>query len=249
MRRFSVNELATLAGVSVRTLHHYDEIGLLEPATRTESKYRYYGEPELLRLQQILFYKELGLPLAQVKDILDDVSFDTEQALRSHKQELLNRRDRVNELLRTIDKTISHLKTKKMKFEDMYKGFSKEQAEAYEKEAKERWGTTIVEESKQRVLKMGKEGLDALRREGDAINNELCLVMHLSPEDEKVQQLVKRHFNMTNKFYTVTREIYQGLGEMYVADERFKQNYEKYKEGLAEFLRDAIHVFCRNLTS
>ena len=144
MERFSVNQLAKLAGVSVRTLHHYDEIGLLKPGTRTESNYRYYGEKELLRLQQILFYKELDLPLVKIMEILDDPAFDTEAALRSHKKDLIKRRDRTSELLKTINKTIHHLKKQNMKAEDMYKGFSKEQAEAYEKEAKEKWEKKVL---------------------------------------------------------------------------------------------------------
>ena len=247
MDKFSVNRLAVLANVSVRTLHYYDQVGLLKPSIRTESKYRYYGEAELLRLQQILFYKELDLPLAQIAEILDDPDFDTLNALHAHKQELQKRKSRTNELLKTVDKTINHLKNKTMNLEDMYKGFSKEQAEAYEKEAKERWGDSIVEESKQRVKNMGKDGLEALKKEGEDISKELAAVMHLSPSHTKVQALVKRHFNMINQYYTVTPEIYKGLGDMYVADERFRVNYDKHKDGLAKFLRDAMHVYCGNL--
>jgi len=149
----------------------------------------------------------------------------------------------MNELLKTVDNTINHLKNNIMNAEDMYKGFSKEQAEAYEKEAKARWGDAIVEESKQRIKAMGKKGLEALKKEGEAISKALSELMHLSPDHEQVQALVKRHFNMTSRFYTVTPEIYKGLGDLYVNDERFKGNYDKYKPGLAAFLRDAIQVY------
>ncbi|MBL7933167.1 MAG: MerR family transcriptional regulator [Bacteroidia bacterium] len=247
MDKYSVNQLAKLARVSVRTLHHYDEIGLLKPGSRSESKYRYYGEEELLRLQQILFYRELDFPLAKIMEILDDPSFDTENALRLHKKELLMRRERMTELVNTIDKTITHLKNRKMKAEDMYKGFSKEQAEAYEKEAKERWGAEIVEESKERVMKMGKDGLEKVKQEGEDISKELSQLMHLKASDKKVQDLIHRHYLFINKFYTVTREIYSGLGDLYVNDERFKKNYEKYKTGLAEFLRDGMKIYCERL--
>lgn len=247
MNTFSVNQLAKLAGISVRTLHHYDEIGLLKPSARTESKYRYYGEKELLRLQQILFYKELDLPLAQITEILDDPGFDTERALLSHRKELVKRKNRTNELLKTIDKTIIHLKTKKMNFEDMYRGFSKEQAEAYEKEAKQKWGDKIVEESKQRVKNMGKEGLDKLLQEGEEISKELSALMHLKPGDKQVQQLTQRHYTIIDRFYTVTPKIYRGLADMYVEDERFKKHYDKHKEGLAAFLREAMIVYCETL--
>jgi DNA-binding transcriptional MerR regulator len=247
MEKYSVNKLAKLAGVSVRTLHHYDAIGLLKPGVRTESNYRYYGEEELLRLQQILFYKELDLPLVKIMDILDDPDFDTEAALLSHKKELIKRHERTSELLKTIDKTIIHLKSKKMKAEELYKGFSKEQAEAYEKEAREKWGDKLVEESNKRVKKMGKEGLEKLMKEHETINKDLAELMHLDPSDKKVQELVAKHYAFINAFYTPTREIYLGLADLYVSDERFKQNYDKHKEGLAEFMRKAMMVFCERL--
>jgi len=247
MEKFSVNQLAKLAGVSVRTLHHYDEIGLLKPGTRTESNYRYYGEAELLRLQQILFYKELDIPLAKIGEILDDSSFDTEEALRAHKKELVKRKNRTVELLKTIDKTLIHLKNKKMKAEDMYRGFSKEQAEAYEKEAKNKWGNKIVEESKKRVKNMGKEGLANLLTEGEEISKELSLLMHLNPDDKKVQQLTQRHYKLIDEFYSVTPQIYRGLADLYVDDERFRKNYDKHKKGLAAFLREAMIVYCEGM--
>ncbi|PBQ33267.1 MerR family transcriptional regulator [Sphingobacteriaceae bacterium] len=251
MSRFTVNQLAKLAGVSVRTLHHYDDIGLLEPGTRTESNYRYYGEEELLRLQQILFYKELDLPLAKIVEILDDPSFDTASALKSHKNELLKRKKRTMDLLQTIDKTLKSLsqksKLKKMKAEDMYHGFDKEQLKAYEKEATEKYGSDIMNESKLRMKQMGKEGLDKLLAEGEEITKELSKLMNLKPDDEKVQALIKRHYKMMGGFYTVTPEIYQGLADLYVNDDRFKKNYEKHKEGLAKFLREGMLIYCKDL--
>jgi len=247
MDRFTVKQLAKLAGISVRTLHHYDEIGLLKPGARTETNYRYYGEKELLRLQQVLFYKELDMPLAKIAEILDDPSFDTEEALRSHKKELVKRKNRTNELLKTIDKTLIHLKKQKMKAEDMYRGFSKEQVEAYEKEAKEKWGEKIVEESKQRIKNMGREGLDKLLAEGKEISKELSELMHLKPSDKKVQSLIQRHYQVIDGFYTVTPEIYRGLADLYVDDERFKKYYDTHKEGLTSFLREAMIVYCAGL--
>lgn len=247
MKTYTVNQLAQLAGVSVRALHHYDEIGLLKPQKRSESNYRYYGEQELLRLQQILFYKELDFPLARIQELLDDPTFDTLAALKKHREELLHRKEKMQQLIKTIDKTMQHLKTNTMKAEDMYKGFSKAQAEAYEKEAKERWGAEIVEESKARVLKMGKEGLEKVKREGETINQKLAKLLHLSPDQAEVQALIHQHYLFVNQFYAVTPEIYSGLADLYVSDERFKQNYEKYKTGLAEFLREGMKIYCRTL--
>lgn len=247
MDKISVNKLAKIAGVSVRTLHHYDEIGLLKPSLRSDTNYRYYGEAELLRLQQILFYKELELSLSQIKDILDDPDFDVLQALHSHKAELKKRRDRFAELLLTIDKTIINLKskTKKMDHEEMYKGFGKERAKVYRKEAAEKWGEEIVAGSEKKILAMDKKEWYELLQQAEEINKALVKLIKLKPEDKKVQLLIKQHFEMTGKHFDVTYEIYRNLGIMYVEDERFKANYDKHHPKLAEFLRDGIRAFCK----
>lgn len=243
-KQFLVKELAKLAGVSVRTLHHYDAINLLSPAQRSESKYRSYGEKELLRLQQILLYRELGLSLATIKDILDSPDFNVPEALVLHRDELKKRLHQMNELLATINKTIHHLKNKTMKFEDMYKGFTKEQAQSYEKEAKERWGSDLVEESKARVTAMSKKGLENTKQEMERISLDLVKLMDLPADNKKVQDVIEQHFNLINRFYKVSPEIYKGLAQLYVDDERFKQNYDKYHPELAHFLKEAMLVYC-----
>lgn len=247
MERFTVNQLAQLAGVSVRTLHHYDEIGLLKPSVRTESKYRYYGKAELLRLQQIMLYKELDFTLAQIANILDDPDFDILNALKEHKSELQKRKEKMDVLLETVDKTIKQLKekNKKMNYEEMYKGFTKEQAQAYRKEAADRWGEKNINDSEKRILAMNKGEWEALKQKGDDIYRELMKLMHLSPSDQQVQDLIKEHFEMTGNFFDVTREIYANMGTMYVEDERFRAFYDRYAKNLAPFLRDAIHEFCK----
>jgi DNA-binding transcriptional MerR regulator len=143
--RYSVKQLARLAGVSVRTLHVYDKLGLLRPSVRTDAGYRQYGEAELLRLQQILFYKELDMPLKDIAEILDDPEFDLLKALTGHKAALSARRDRINTLLNTIDATIDHLKNKTMSnFEELYEGMPLEQAAALREEAIDNWGEEAI---------------------------------------------------------------------------------------------------------
>ena len=145
-KRYSVQQLAKLAGVSVRTLHLYDEMGLLKPSLRTEAGYRLYEEKELLRLQQVLFYKELDFPLKDIGIILDDPDFDRIKALESHRITLQTRKARMEDLLSTIDKTIRHLKQEVMlSHEELYKGLPKERAEEWRKEATEKWGTTAID--------------------------------------------------------------------------------------------------------
>jgi hypothetical protein len=160
---------------------------------------------------------------------------------------LIKRKKRTLELLKTIDKTLIHLKQKNMNYEDMYKGFDNKQAKAYEKEAKEKWGDQLVEESKQRVQKMGEAGLKELLAEQEKVNQNLSELMHLNPDDSRVQKLTEKHHHLINQFYTVTPEIYRGLADLYVNDNRFTQHYDKHKPGLAAFLRAAMLVYCDGL--
>lgn len=246
MNKFSVKGLAKLAGVSVRTLHHYDKIGLLQPAVRTDANYRYYGEQELLRLQQILLYKELDLPLAQIAEILNDPEFDTLKAMQAHKAALQKRKEHINQLLSTIDSTINQLKNKKMDYNEMYKGFSKEQAKAWQQEAAEKWGADRIVAANQKAIAMSKDEWAALQRKGEEINKVLAEAMQLQPTDKKVQLLVAEHYEMMGKYFDVTPKTYQCMSDMYVNDERFTAYYDKYRKGLAAFLRDAIYAYCKD---
>jgi DNA-binding transcriptional MerR regulator len=248
MEKFSVRQLASLATVSVRTLHHYDKIGLLKPSLRAESGYRYYGRAELFRLQQILLYRELDFPLARIMQLLDEEGFDLVKALEEQHSELKKQKARLSLLLLTIEKTMNHLKTKNnnMNYEELYKGFSKEQAEAYRKEASARWGVKTIEDSHQRLMSMDKKDWEALKQKGEDLNAALVKIMHLSPSDKQVQTLIEEHYAMTGRYFEVTPEIYRNLGRMYVEDERFKAYYDRYDKGLAAFLRDAIHAFCED---
>lgn len=246
MNKFSVNELAILAGVSVRTLHHYDKINLLKPSVRAASGYRYYGEQELLRLQQILLYKELDFSLQQIKLLLDDSEFDLKHALQHHKQELQKRAERLNQLIQTVDSTIAQLKNNNnMDYNQMYKGFDREQMEAYKKEASEKWGKENIDLSEQKILHMSVQDWDALKERGEYINQSLAAHMHLDPADVTVQELIQQHYILIGHYLnTLTPDIYRNLGTMYVEDKRFTETYDAYKQGLAVFIRDAIYVFC-----
>ncbi len=249
MEKFSVKQLAKLAGLSVRTLHDYDAIALLQPMSRTGAGYRFYGREQILRLQQIMFYRELQFPLAEIAAILDGENFDMLQALENHKVMLLQKHARLETLLNTIDMTIEQLinKTEKMDYNEMYKGFSKEQIEAYEKEAKGKWGEQVIEDSKQKVMNMGKGNFEALQQETEDINTSLAAVMHMAAGSPEVQALVKRHYAMVSNYFDVTPQIYRGMAKMYVEDSRFSAYYERYKTGLAEFLSKGMLHYCEGL--
>jgi DNA-binding transcriptional MerR regulator len=247
MKQYTVQQLAKIAGVSVRTLHHYDRIGLLKPASRNAARYRFYGEAELLRLQQILFFKELDCSLKDIARILDSPGFDPVEALEAHREELKRRAERLGLLLDTIDKTLRKLKGEKIKMldEELYGGLSKEQAEAYAEEAKERWGPKLVNETNARVKKWSKQKWAEVNKELDDILRQLAALMGTPVGNPKVQALVARHRAYLNNFYEVKPNIYRGLGKLYVEDPRFRAYFDKYRAGLAEYLHTAIEFYCK----
>lgn len=246
MSGYTVKELSALARVSVRTLHHYDQVGLLKPESRSEAGYRYYGKKELLRLQQILFYRALDYPLHEIRDILDCENFDLLSSLEYHRKQLEAKADQLKKLLATIDKTIVELKNnhERMTDKELYDGFTEEQAKAYRKEAAEKWGEERVAQSEEKLRKLGPEAWTALKKQGEAVTQELASLMEQNPASAAVQTAIEKHYAYIGQFYEVTEEIYRGLGKMYVEDERFTAYYEKFRKGLAPFVNEAIQVFC-----
>ncbi len=249
MKEYTVQELANLAGVSVRTLHHYDHIGLLKPASRNAARYRFYGEAELLRLQQILFFRELDCSLGDIARILDSPGFDAVEALVAHRQELKKRAKRLDVLIQTIDKTIRRLKGEgtEMADEELYGGLSKQQAEAYAEEARRRWDPKLVDESNARVKKWSREKWAVVNKDLDEILKQLAGLMGSPVADPEVQSLIVRHHAYLNNFYEVKPEMYRGLGRLYIEDPRFHAYFGKYRAGLAEYLQKAIDAYCDSI--
>lgn len=250
MIRYSVKKLAKLAGVSVRTLHLYDEIGLLKPAIRTEAKYRMYGENELLRLQQILFYKELDFPLQEIGWILDAPGFDLLTALGNHKKALEAKQSRIETLLLTIDKTMFNLKEGTMlKHEELYEGLSQETADAYRKEAIGAYGTEAVEVAEKSLRSLTKTDFEALKRESLEISSGLASMTGNDPTSEVVQRQIARHYEVIRKFWGTSgstdpqAEAYKGLGDLYVNDERFTQIDGQPNPIFALFMQKAMAYF------
>ncbi len=251
--KYTVSRLAKMAGVSVRTLHHYDAIGLLRPLSRTAAGYRLYSEQDLLRLQQILFFRELDFALADIRQILDDPDFDPLAALASHRRQLQDRAARIGRLLHTIDRTIAKITendmNEKVTDEELYAGFTDEQRERYEREVQEQYDPELVAESNRRVRNMSKEQWRALQQEGEDIHLALAGSMDRDPEDTEVQALIARHYLMMNQYYPVSAEIYRGLGQMYVTNDEFRAFYDKVKSGLADFMQPAMAYYADQLDS
>jgi MerR family transcriptional regulator, thiopeptide resistance regulator len=243
----TVGSVAELAGVSIRTLHHYDEIGLLKPAQMTASGYRLYTDADLERLQQVLFFRELGFSLHEIKEIISSPGFDRRQALQEHRQLLQERQDRLGRLILSIDQTLDAMERGiAMDEKAMFDGFDPSQ---YEEEARQRWGhTEAYKESARRTKQYTKADWDAIKQESAAINQGLAGLMDRSPSDPEVQEWIRRHHQQINdRFYTCSTEVYRGLGDMYVADERFAANYEQVKPGLAQFMHAAMQAYCDKL--
>lgn len=239
---WTIAEVARVSNVSSRTLRHYDQLGLLEPAWTGHNGYRYYGQPELLRLQRILLLRELGLGLETIGEVLDGQA-DTLEALAVHRKWLLAERDRLDRMSRTVEATISALRQgETMSAENIFKDFDNN---PYEAEARELWGDTVVEESKNRHAAMTPAQKQAFMDEYAALNLELasCFDAALPAEHPAVQAAVERHYKWICVSWTPNAESYVGLGQMYVEDPRFTANYDKVRVGLAQYLLEGIKVY------
>jgi DNA-binding transcriptional MerR regulator len=243
----SVGALARLTGVTVRTLHHYDAIGLLCPRRRSGKGYRLYGVEDLLRLQQILIRRELGMSLEQIRLALDDPDFDLRAALLEQRTQLEARRQRTDDMLRNIAAALAALEPSQekttMNVRELFDGFDPAE---YEQEAEQRWGTTTAwAESKRRTKNYGPDDWQQIKAEADAICRELAeLLARGAPADgEAARALAERHrLHIDRWFYPCEPAMHLGLGHMYLADERFAANFEKYAVGLTRYLATAIEA-------
>ena len=246
MKQYSVKKLAKLAGVSVRTLHHYDQIGLLKPTIRTTAGYRLYGETELLRLQQILFYKELDFELKAIGQLLDRPDFDLIEALEGQKKLLLSRRKRINTLVATLEKTMFHLTNKTMMNpEELYEGLPKEQAAAWRREAQEKWPEQVAHGERE-LMKLSKADFEALQRDFKRNFERLATMSLQDPQSPDVQAEVAQHHQYILKFWGKADDAaaaYRGLGDLYANDPRYTQVDGVSATTFGTFLQLAIHHY------
>jgi DNA-binding transcriptional MerR regulator len=245
MSELTVGSLARLAGVTVRTLHHYDEIGLVVPAGRTESGYRTYGSAEVARLQEVLFFRELGFPLEKIREIVARPGYSRAAALRRQKTMLESRAGHLLQMIDAVDRAIAaETVGVKMTNEEMLEVFDGFDPSEYEEEARDRWGDTdAYQESARRTARYGKAEWEAIKAEGDEINQEFLKLMAAGTpaDDPAAMDVAERHrLHITKWFYDCSKEIHAGLGQMYVADVRFKTNIDKAGEGLAEYMSAAV---------
>jgi MerR family transcriptional regulator, thiopeptide resistance regulator len=246
-RVLRVGEVARLASVSVRTLHHYDRLGLVTPSERSEADYRLYAPPDLERLQTVLFYKELGFALETIRALLADPAFDRRQALSAQRDLIAERALRLRALLRLIDTTITALDGGiQMSKEEMFEVFGDFDPADYQDEVKERWGSTdAYKESARRTARYTKEDWQRYKAESAEILDSLAALMDagVSPADPRAMDVAERaRLQIDNWFYACSREMHSGLGQMYVADPRFSATYDRVRPGMAQYLCDAIQA-------
>ena len=244
---FTVKQLSKMAGVTPRTLHHYDDIGLLKPSRVGDNGYRYYGEEALLKLQQILFYRELDFPLDDIKKIMGRRDFDVLGALQSHKDALQKQAVRLNRLLATVDNTIQHLKGEKlMSQKGLFEGFSEEEQEKLAQEAEQMYDPETVRESNRKWKAYSDAEKKKILAEGQAVYTDLAAVMSTGAGSREVQAVIARWHKHLLYFWSPNDEQLLGLADLYNDDPRFKANYEGVHPGLAEFMRAAVKVYVKN---
>src|SRR5215217_4550022 len=242
---YSVGRLADLSGVTIRTLHHYDEIGLLSPGGRSDAGYRVYEGSDLERLQRILFYRELGFTLKEISTIIDDPGTDAMGHLRRQRGLLVERIARFNAMVDAIDYEMeARTMDINLEPEERFEVFGDFRPEDHAEEAERRWGESdSYKESNRRVSRYTKEDWQRLKAEGEEIEARLAAAFEagLSPDSEEAMAGAEAHREHISRwFYECTYEIHRGLAEMYVSDERFRSHYDKRVPGLAAFVRDAV---------
>lgn len=249
---YSINKLAKLSGVTTRTLRYYDEIGLLSPKRTSSNGYRVYGQQEVDLLQQILFYRELDVPLDEIKRIILSKDFDGKSALESHLSALLKKREQIDSLITNVKKTISAIKgainmTDKEKFEGFKQGMLDENEQKYGEEIRNLYGADAIDKSNKKLMGMTQEQYAEVERITLEMNELLKVAFEQGdPSSKTAQQVCAFHKKWLCYFWdSYSKEAHIGLAQMYVDDPRFTEYYDKIAVGCAVFLRDAIQIYCK----
>jgi DNA-binding transcriptional MerR regulator len=247
---YSVQKLSRLAGISPRTIRYYDQMGLLKPARINSSGYRLYGQTEVNRLQQILFYRELGMGLETIKEVINSSSFNELKAFREHRSKLLQKKEQLESLIVNIEKTIASYEggitmSDQEKFEGFKKKMIQENEEAYGEEIRQKYGDDVVNQSNQKFQGMKPEEYEEMTRLSAKITEKLEAAFQTGdPGSGFAQEAADLHRRWLSYFWKeYSKEAHAGLGQMYVDDPRFTAYYDKNQPGTAAFLRDAILIY------
>jgi MerR family transcriptional regulator, thiopeptide resistance regulator len=245
----TVGAVAALTGVSVRTLHHYDHIGLVVPSVRTLADYRGYTDADIERLHLVLVYRSVGMPLDKIRKVLDDSSADVLEHLRRQHMLLLEQAERLQHTIKAVEELMNaHRKGIQLTAEEQVEIFGTTAfGEEYAAEAEERWGETDAwKQSQQRVSQFSKQDWIAIKTQGDALLADLAQAKRdgVAPGSAQANDLAARHRASIERFYDCGDEMHRNLVEMYLADERFTRYYDDVEPGLAQFLHDIVVASC-----
>jgi DNA-binding transcriptional MerR regulator len=250
---YTVLKLSRLAGVSTRTLRYYDEIGILKPARINSSGYRIYGQMEVDRLQQILFYRQLEISLDRIKELVTAPSYDGAQALREHREQLIEKRRQLDLLITNLEKTITTTEGKMImtdveKFEGFKKKLIVDNEMKFGQEIREKYGNETIEKSNQKVKNMTQADQEAVTKLSDQLAVTLAEAFKTGdPAGGLAQQAAEMHKQWLSYYWSeYSKEAHAGLAQMYVDDERFTAYYDKIQPGTAAFLRDAIVIYTQH---
>lgn len=250
---YKVKEVSNIAGVSVRTLHHYDQIDLLKPSSVSPAGYRLYTDSDLETLQQILFFKELGFDLSEIKTFILNPGFDKTEALKAHKELLIKKKKRLELIIKSVERTIQSIGGGiEMDKKEMFEAFDMTEIQNHQKkyaeEVRQKYPKEVVEECENKTSGYSSNDWAAIQSKSNEMYKQMIDYMDNGPSDPKVQEAISEFRQYTtDNFYTCTPEILRGLGDLYVSDERFTAFFEKLKPGLAGFVRKAINIYCDNL--
>lgn len=247
---YTVQKLGKLAGVSTRTLRYYDEIGILKPARVTSSGYRIYGQPQVDKLQQILFYRELGFSLEMIRELINAPDFDEVTALKQHYSQLLDRRKQIDALIVNVEKTIASKEgsitmSDQEKFEGFKKKLIEQNEEQFGEEIRQRYGDRKVKESNQKLLNMTQSEYEEFTKLTEKLYSTLAEAVKTGdPAGPLAQEAADLHKQwLMFHWPEYSKEAHANLAQMYVDDERFTAHYDEQHPGTALFLRDAIHIY------
>ena len=249
---YRINEISKLTNISIRTLQHYDNIELLKATKKGDSNYRYYTDEDIEKLYQIMLLKELDFSLREIKSIMNYKNYDKIKALNMQKKLILKKRNRLDNIIKSIEMILSNEKGNTIMSKDNFKVFSYEEVENYKKnyeeEVKDKYkNTDSYKQSNKRTSSYSKEDWENITNEANQIYISLAEHLDKNPGDMKVQEIVQKwRDHITNNYYDCTVEIFRGLALMYISDERFTKNIDKFGSGLAQFLSDAMNVYCDN---
>lgn len=247
---YTVKKLSKLSGVSVRTLHYYEEINLLKPAYYGENGYRYYEEKELFLLQQILFFKELGFSLKQIQKVVGRSDFDKLSALYSHRKVLQDSIERQKKLVQTIDSTIKHIQgKKKMKEKEIFSGFFVTEVEKAKGDESYFEAESLMAKNLKKAPKLTEDDYKRIQDEGYDILGKIASLMEegFEPASDKVQKLIKKHHSFVLQFHNATKEVYKAMSRLYLEHPAFRKQLDSVHKKLAEFMSEAMQAFAEKL--